>query len=143
MAATASTPRGSRPWDLSLYFVIIVILFGSISIFLGGGHAATILNDATVLQLDSFKSSSSSTPMKKPYLPAIPAEEKETTSSSSSQFQLAGLSCEAYGGPADAHEMVYWHDIPSDRFVQLWHGKGVVPQFLSLSLTHIFSSVSL
>jgi hypothetical protein len=29
---------------------------------------------------------------------------------------LAGLSCEAYGGPSDAaaNEMVYWKDIPSD-----------------------------
>jgi hypothetical protein len=30
---------------------------------------------------------------------------------------LAGLSCNAYGGPSDEHakEMVYWQDIPSDR----------------------------
>ena len=31
---------------------------------------------------------------------------------------LAGLSCDAYGGPTDdkAQEMVYWQDIPSDRY---------------------------
>jgi hypothetical protein len=31
---------------------------------------------------------------------------------------LAGLSCDAYGGPSNdvAQEMVYWKDIPSDRY---------------------------
>lgn len=31
---------------------------------------------------------------------------------------LAGLSCDAYGGPTNdkAQEMVYWQDIPSDRY---------------------------
>jgi hypothetical protein len=31
---------------------------------------------------------------------------------------LAGLSCDAYGGPSNdkAQEMVYWQDIPSDRY---------------------------
>ena len=31
---------------------------------------------------------------------------------------LAGLSCDAYGGPSHdlAQEMVYWQDIPSDRY---------------------------
>lgn len=31
---------------------------------------------------------------------------------------LAGLSCDVYGGPPDelAQEMVYWEDIPSDRY---------------------------
>lgn len=32
------------------------------------------------------------------------------------QHQVAGLNCDAYGGPSeeDAAEMVYWEDIPSD-----------------------------
>ena len=34
---------------------------------------------------------------------------------------LAGLSCEAHGGPSSeqAKEMVYWQDIPSDRYVTI------------------------
>jgi hypothetical protein len=27
--------------------------------------------------------------------------------------QVAGLDCGAYGGPPDASDMVYWHDIPT------------------------------
>ena len=31
-----------------------------------------------------------------------------------SRPNLATLNCSAYGGPEDASEMVYWHDIPED-----------------------------
>ena len=46
---------------------------------------------------------------------------------------LAGLSCEAFGGPAPeiAQEMVYWEDIPSDnKFVSPFKQKDV-RQYLS------------
>lgn len=32
----------------------------------------------------------------------------------SQMVKLAKLNCAAHGGPDDASEMVYWHDIPSD-----------------------------
>lgn len=42
----------------------------------------------------------------------------ESSSSSSSSLigshKLGTLNCSAHGGPEDASEMVYWHDIPSD-----------------------------
>lgn len=31
-----------------------------------------------------------------------------------SRPNLSALNCSAYGGPEDASEMVYWHDIPED-----------------------------
>jgi hypothetical protein len=47
---------------------------------------------------------------------------------------LAGLSCEAFGGPldaADVREMIYWHDIPSDsRFMSPLKKPGVI-QYLT------------
>ena len=43
-------------------------------------------------------------------------EEAEAQGDDSSQHKVAGLNCEAYGGPSqeEAAEMVYWQDIPSD-----------------------------
>lgn len=46
--------------------------------------------------------------------------------------QLAGLNCDAFGGPSEqtAQEMVYWEDIPSDnKFVSPF--KQDFPQYLS------------
>jgi hypothetical protein len=42
--------------------------------------------------------------------------EAETQSGASNRHKVAGLNCDAYGGPSekDAEEMVYWQDIPTD-----------------------------
>lgn len=44
------------------------------------------------------------------------ATSEASTKTEDSSHRVAGLSCEAYGGPSDleAAEMVYWKDIPSD-----------------------------
>ena len=45
-----------------------------------------------------------------------PNNNNNADSATPADFQLAGLSCERFGGPPDelAQEMVYWEDIPSD-----------------------------
>jgi hypothetical protein len=53
-------------------------------------------------------------------------EEPEPHELSQSTSKLAGLNCDAYGGPAPeiAAEMVYWSDIPSDsEFISPFHAK--------------------
>jgi hypothetical protein len=44
--------------------------------------------------------------------------DNDITNTDSSHHRVAGLSCEAYGGPSDdeqaTREMVYWRDIPED-----------------------------
>jgi hypothetical protein len=48
--------------------------------------------------------------------------------------EVAGLSCEKYGGPSDeiAAEMVYWRDIPSDAALQSPFAKsGPEPKYLT------------
>jgi len=45
-------------------------------------------------------------------------------SDQSDQHSIAGISCEKYGGPEDASEMVYWSDITSDAsFESPFHAK--------------------
>ena len=71
--------------------------------------------------LESFKLQSShrnSTTAAVAASPIIPVPSKQNDKSSGPS-RLAGLSCQAHGGPPDefAQEMVYWHDIPTDRYV--------------------------
>lgn len=89
----------TRGTDLSLYFFITVLVFGSIALFLGGR------------QEELIKVQTSGT--KQQLLQTFSQKSLPTNGTS----KLAGLSCGAYGGPEDeaAQEMVYWHDIPSDR----------------------------
>ena len=51
--------------------------------------------------------------------PATSQEEIALSTEDLDMNPLAGLSCDAYGGPTEdvAKEMVYWQDIPSDRYV--------------------------
>ena len=46
---------------------------------------------------------------------------------------LAGLSCDEYGGPSNdlAQEMVYWQDIPSDRYGTILKYHLDTPKFLN------------
>ena len=46
----------------------------------------------------------------------LESQEEKSETGASYQHKVAGLNCDAYGGPSeeDAKEMVYWQDIPSD-----------------------------
>lgn len=52
------------------------------------------------------------------------------------QHYLAGLSCERFGGPADASEMVYWEDIPSDNTYISPFQKPGKKQYLTFEADH-------
>ena len=63
------------------------------------------------VNFNSFDTTTSTTQQQHPMI--------TTKSSAQNNNALAGLSCDAYGGPPQdvAQEMVYWQDIPSDRYV--------------------------
>ena len=96
--------RGRRKTDLSTYFAVALVVFGvaSLSMYSPMIHQKEA---ALVQELEGFATTGGTKKIKNGYEEA-PAD-----------FRLAGLSCEAYGGPSDkeAKEMVYWEDIPSDR----------------------------
>jgi hypothetical protein len=48
-------------------------------------------------------------------VPALSDQSSPKNPAIQTDGKLAGLSCEAYGGPSDASEMVYWRDIPQDN----------------------------
>ena len=54
--------------------------------------------------------------VQQPLALALPLDQQEKRGSHT-QHHLAGLSCDAYGGPSQqvAQEMVYWEDIPTDN----------------------------
>lgn len=56
---------------------------------------------------------------KEPDANEAPSIKQEIFNSETDGHKLAGLRCEAYGGPSDeiAQQMVYWSDIPSDAKV--------------------------
>jgi hypothetical protein len=58
----------------------------------------------------------------------------ENDSKPSSGHQIAGLKCDAYGGPSeeDAAEMIYWEDIPSDaKYVSPLKASGPEYKYLT------------
>jgi len=56
-------------------------------------------------------------------------------SDQSDQHSIAGISCEKYGGPEDASEMVYWSDITSDASFEspfrAKHDQGDGPMYMT------------
>jgi hypothetical protein len=42
------------------------------------------------------------------------SSQRTTTTNANNHYKIAGLDCAAYGGPADASDLIYWHDIPQD-----------------------------
>jgi len=61
-------------------------------------------------------------------------KQKDDGMSSWSGHKLAGLHCDAYGGPSEeiAQEMVYWQDIPSDSdYMSPFHPRGKETQYMT------------
>jgi hypothetical protein len=52
------------------------------------------------------------------------------------EHHLAGLSCDRFGGPADASEMVFWEDIPSDNTFISPFQKPDKKQYLTFEADH-------
>lgn len=81
------------------------------------------ISDLSIQHTTSMSSSSSSG--NNNFLNAMSATSQQqqqpsasTKGNDANDNALAGLSCDAYGGPSNdvAQEMVYWQDIPSDRY---------------------------
>jgi hypothetical protein len=62
------------------------------------------------------------------------ADETKSKRKPDDVHKIAGLNCDAYGGPSEdvAAEMVYWQDIPSDaNFVSPFKHTGPEPKYLT------------
>jgi hypothetical protein len=101
MAAVAATKVMRRKGRQSNVAILSVVLFICIFFTLAMNllHVSAIHSLDTTHLLDSFINSTTSTGN-------TPHDHDHTS--------LAGLSCEKYGGPEDAEEMVYWRDVRED-----------------------------
>jgi hypothetical protein len=67
---------------------------------------------------------------------AVNEEEVDYREEEQSKHHLAGLSCDRFGGPADASEMVFWEDIPSDNTFLSPFQKPGKKQYLTFEADH-------
>jgi hypothetical protein len=112
---------------LGTIFLIIVCTFSVLTFVFQGKYAASLLSHtSSVLEntLEESRAGSGSSGeavqqqrlrQKKPSAGALGARKRKPPDDGGG-FELAGLSCERYGGPSDelAREMVYWEDLPTD-----------------------------
>lgn len=99
----SSKQKSASSGNQTLYFLALIVLFGCLSLglnvlFHSSGQGGLDQQKDRAIFMDSFSNGMANT------------EAKDTG------HKLAGLNCDAHGGPAKdiAAEMVYWEDIPSD-----------------------------
>jgi len=122
--ATTNAKASSCTSNLPLYFAVTLLLFAATMIYSttrlhayhpsfqqqqegGAQQANTPKNAVGVISETLSDFVGGGDPRHRP---------NDADSTTPADFQLAGLSCERFGGPPDelAQEMVYWEDIPSD-----------------------------
>jgi hypothetical protein len=113
MASSRRSPN-RRKLDVAPYFFTVVLLFACVTMYMNGSY--TNYPSVTVLET-SLKDSVVS-------LSSGKVGDKDVV-----VRELAGLSCERYGGPPPevAQEMVFWQDIPEGerrRGSGLWRGRA-------------------
>jgi hypothetical protein len=109
MASSRRSPN-RRKLDVAPYFFIVVFLFASVTMYMNG----TYINYPSVTLLETSLQDS-----------LVGRSSGEVRDKDEVAGELAGLSCERYGGPPPeaAQDMVYWQDIPegeSRRGCGLW-----------------------
>jgi hypothetical protein len=143
----ASSVKNSTAF-ISKYFLVILLLFGVLSLVLNAHFINMIVQDASILEIN-LKSSLSSIlgesltlPSEKIIMSGVyegtmtKSAESDTAGEAINEHQhhVAGLNCEKWGGPSPdaAKEMVYWEDIPSDaQFISPFHKKGGPTQYVT------------
>ncbi len=124
--------------------MVILFLFGTFSLLLHHFHADSGGKKISVVEnvlLDSVMSMKENKDLNGAKRDESNPEESEndnkeegvTAKKDGLNSYLAGLKCDAFGGPSEeiAKEMVYWEDIPSDnRYVSPFKKKDV-PQYLT------------
>jgi hypothetical protein len=116
--------------QLASYFVTVLCLFVLITLWLNGTF------DPSIVASGSSNGSSGGAPALQSFLNDSIARSKPKVKAANKEdgFSLDGLSCDRFGGPAlaDAQEMVYWRDIPSDnRHVSPLKKRDGPPQYLT------------
>lgn len=105
----------------SLYFGVIILLFGVVSILVAHPRASfqNDLHGPPPAPLESRLRESVQSSVVKPNTilqKRLSVATLSETHSSVPDHQIAGLSCDRFGGPSkeQSQEMVYWEDIPKD-----------------------------
>ena len=131
-----ANPR-NKGISLAEYFFAIMSLFSVVTFFLnatgaGGVHdnissSSSVSGSVTTAAVGLHASLSTS----KTSFESMVAD--TTSIPSDPNYSLAGLSCDAFGGPspANSREMVYWEDIPSDNKHASPYRKLGVGQYLT------------
>jgi hypothetical protein len=109
--------RCSGHRNVAAYFMALMILFGCLSLGLNwhiSRESMTNLNRLQGSLMDSFSNGISTITTKQQVMDT--ADKIVHGVHQDKGHELAGLNCDAYGGPSQevAAEMVYWEDIPSD-----------------------------
>jgi hypothetical protein len=109
--------RSAGHRNVTAYFLALIVLFGCLSMGLNlhiSRESMANLNRLQAILMDSFSSGVSTITTKEDVIDK--AEQIARKVQRDNGHQLAGLNCDAYGGPSQeaAAEMVYWEDIPSD-----------------------------
>lgn len=116
------------------YFMVVVILFGYVSLLLSVRFPEIHFREARMLKVNEMDDSSKNN-----------AAAETTTLQQKAIVQrqedslLAGLNCDRYGGPSEeeAQEMVYWKDIPSDaKFTSHFQKPNSPTQYMTFETDH-------
>lgn len=132
-------PRRSSGGSMFLtqYFMVILFLFGALSLLLNHFHADSggkkisivenVLSDSVASMKDKKQQDQEEESRVKQ------EEEMKVDKKDGLNSRLAGLKCDAFGGPSEeiAKEMVYWEDIPSDNRYLSPFKKKDTPQYLT------------
>jgi hypothetical protein len=153
---TASRPANNGGGLLTKYFLVILLMFGILTLVVNTRFTTAVVDDVSMLEM--FLSNSMSKMAKTIREDGVPSSDdkppkKEAGASKASDGSqdggegskiaekkvpvsnhhvLAGLSCDKFGGPSKdlAAEMVYWEDIPEDsKYVSPF--KRSAPQYMT------------
>lgn len=134
--------------SISQYFLVVLFVFGVLMFVVNLqqgsqiGHQAVHINEFKNRHLITSHSAS-----RKDY-EALPDEDNHDEKDESHPVEeeveeepkhdLAGLNCDAFGGPANdiAAEMVYWEDIPSDNTYVSPFQKPKEKQYITFEADH-------
>jgi hypothetical protein len=117
MNPKSSKQKSASKGNHTIYFLALIVLFGCLSLGLNlhvsnKGQGIFDQKKLRAVLMESFSNGMVYTKAKDDVIDKM----SPPTEQSDNGHQLAGLNCDAFGGPSNdiAAEMVYWEDIPSD-----------------------------